>query len=209
MYNNSYSLEYKYDLAADQLVELPVTFPDSYVGKVQNFYSIVPSRAIGKNGVLVFSWPNEPAIYVHNIKNFDVPIKKTAHIPSFGKLMNGTSNKRSERLQLAFALDHALYTKILFDPFRNVYYRIASVPSGRYLDSDLDHWDAFGRNAVGVVMLDLEFNIIGFELLPPETYNCCRAFVGEEGLFLSKNNPFRPAFDENKLEYGILEMVNL
>ena len=204
-YNREYSFELKYDIKNQTLDELPIHVPPSYIGKAQNFYSIVPYRTLSDDDKLVYSWPNEENIEIRPLSNMDSVAREFAHIKRFGKLLKGTHGNLSSEEKLAEALDHVLYTQILYDPYREVYYRIASIPSGRYKRLDLNHWTAFGRNRLGIIVLDKDFNIIACTILESEMYNCFRSFVGKKGLYISKNNIFRKDFDENILEYAIFE----
>lgn len=205
-FNQSFSYEYKYDVKHGTLDELPVFAPPSYSASPQNFYSVVPNRTIDNKGRLIHSWPNEEEIEIRDLENVNTVNRKYAHIDNFGKLLKGTKGKLQAPEMLAEALDHVLYTQVLFDPYRNVYYRIASLPEHLYEPADLNHWSAFGRNGVGIIALDKDFNIIAYKILKGELYNCFRSFVGKEGLYLSKNNTFRKDFDENKLEYAVFEL---
>ena len=206
-FDQSFSYEYRYDLKNQTLEELPVYEPLSYVGQAHNFYSVVPSRTLDNNGWLIYSWPEEEMLEVRNIQNLDSVLRVDAHINSFGMVLKGTVGKRSSKEQLKEALDHLLYIKILYDPFRNLYYRIASLPTGEYEPSDLRHWSAFGRNKIGIIAMNGNFDIIGYTILKSEMYNCYRAFVGKKGLYISKNNIYRKDFNENLLEYSVFELV--
>lgn len=203
----SFSYEYKYDMKQGILDELPIYAPHSYLKSPQNFYSVVPYRTIDSKGRMIHSWPNEKELEIRDLENMNIVIRKYAHVENFGKLLAGTRGRLSPQEALAEALDHVLYTQVLYDPYRNVYYRIASIPAQRYEKSDLRHWTAFGRNRVGIVAFDKDFNIIAYKILEAELYNCFRSFVGKKGLYISKSNIFRKDFDENKLEYAVFDLM--
>jgi hypothetical protein len=207
-FNQSISFEYRYDIKGQNLEELPVFEPENYANQPHNFYSVVPSRVVDKENRLVYSWPEDEKIEVRSLQKIDSVFRFNAHINVFGELLNGSRSGPSGMDQLKEALDHVLYVKILYDPYRNLFYRIASLPTGEYKPEDLRHWTAFGRNRIGIIILDMNFQIAGYEILPAGKYNCYRAFVGKKGLYLSKNNIFREDFDENLLEYAIFEPVS-
>lgn len=206
-FNKSISYEYLYDFKLGRLESLPVFVPLSYQGKPQNFYSIVPTRTIDSKGRFIYSWPNDKELNIISLQKTDTISSKFAHINSFGNTITLTKGKRNPKEMLVEALEHVLYTKILYDPYKNVIYRIASIPSGLYQQSDLDHWTAFGRNKVAIIALDEKFNIIAWEILGAELYNCFRAFVGEKGLYISRANIYRDDFDEDKLDYTVFDLV--
>ena len=79
----------------------------------------------------------------------------------------------------------ARYGDLIYDRYRNVYYRFA------YLETELDNnisWRGkavYGRAKSSVIILDAQFNIIGETLLAENLYNTFAYFISKEGLYIS------------------------
>ncbi len=208
-----FSFEYRYDLAGQVLEELPVVLPSSYQGRRVDLYSLIPDRVIDRRGQMVYSWSDEGEIEVRDLASMKVIARKQAHVEHFGprKLAQhaGISHHDDPRVyDLEEALNRVLYIRILHDPYRDCYYRIAHIPARRYAREDLtDYWIAFQRNKVGILVLDSQFEIVGSMILDGELYDGYRALAGREGLYLSRANHFRHDFDENRLVFSVFEFV--
>lgn len=99
------------------------------------------------------------------------------------------------------------YGNIVYDKYRQVYYRFA------HPDEELDDEDAYymdilhwGRKQFSIIILDKDLNVIGETLFPAYTYNSMLYFVAEDGLYLSATHFKRPDFDENVLRFQKMEL---
>lgn len=207
--NTTNSFVYEFDLVDQKLIEHPIYPPESYKNKPQSSHTIVPNMDLGPSGTLLISWPTDKYMEVRSISDPKHVRQVNAHVPGFNPLLARVRSGRDQKKSLAEALDHVLYTSVLYDRFRNMYYRIASLPSGKYVEEDLTHWTAFGRNKVGIIAMDSNFDIVAWRILPEEKYNCFRTFVTKEGLAVSLANPYWKDFDENKLVYEIFSCVDI
>lgn len=84
-------------------------------------------------------------------------------------------------------LELARYGDLIYDPYREVYYRFA------YPEVSLDnHTDwrgkaVYGRKKFSVITLDKHFRIIGETLFPEAIYNSYVFFVHKDGLYISRD----------------------
>ena len=91
------------------------------------------------------------------------------------------------------------YHHLLYDKYRDVFYRFALMPYQFPKDKPA-MGDASGQE-FSVIILNNKYEIIGETRFPGNTYHYRMCFVGKKGLYLSLNNQENPNFDENKLEF--------
>ena len=91
------------------------------------------------------------------------------------------------------------YWHIMYDKYRNVYYRFAEMPYK--LASNESPYDEPKGKEFSVIVLNADFEIIGETKFPGKKYFYKMSFVGREGLYISENNLANPQFDENKLVF--------
>ena len=91
------------------------------------------------------------------------------------------------------------YWHIMYDKYRNVYYRFAEMPYK--LAPNESPYDEPKGKEFSVIVLNEDFEIIGETRFPGKKYFYKMSFVGKEGLYISENNLENPQFDENKLVF--------
>lgn len=104
----------------------------------------------------------------------------------------------------------ASYGNIVYDKYRQVYYRFA------YPDVELDkneanymdilHW---GGKQFSIIILDKNLNVIGETLFPEYTYNSRLFFITKDGLYLSATHFKRSDFDEDILRFQKIELEKM
>lgn len=106
--------------------------------------------------------------------------------------------------------EHASYGKILYDKYRDVYYRFAYPPceindySGDYVDLIRS-----GRKNFSIIILDNRLNIIGETSFPSYTYNSNLSFILEDGLYLSLNHIKNPDYSDDLLRFQKIELKEI
>ena len=101
------------------------------------------------------------------------------------------------------------YFHLLYDKYRDVYYRFAIMPCE--LAKNESPYDYFAPKAreFSVIILNNEFEIIGETKFPGNKYFFLMSFVGKDGLYISENNLANPEFDENKLVFSCFKLVDI
>lgn len=102
---------------------------------------------------------------------------------------------------------NAWYNNLLYDPYREVYYRIAYPHST--LDKGVRSMELvqFGRKNFSIIILDKDFRIVGETLFPDNTYNPGIMFVRPEGLYISDSHYLSPQFSDDILSFRMFELV--
>ena len=103
----------------------------------------------------------------------------------------------------------AKYWHIMYDKYRDVYYRFAEMPCE--LAKDENPYDEFSHKSreFSVIILDKDFRIIGETKFPGNKYFIRMSFVGRDGLYISENNLANPEFDEDKLVFACFALEDL
>ena len=103
----------------------------------------------------------------------------------------------------------AKYWHIMYDKYRDVYYRFAEMPCE--LAKDENPYDEFSHKSreFSVIILDKDFRIIGETKFPGNKYFIRMSFVGRDGLYISENNLANPDFDEDKLVFACFALEDL
>lgn len=135
----------------------------------------------GKNFIYSF-YVSEDVLLVStdhsNVRRIPV---KSRHISSATEEQK--DNEQGPRLNLELAR----YGDLIYDPYRNTYYRFAYPKT--LLDRNMNWWGkaVYGRNKFSVIILDENFNIIGETLFPEGIYNSYVFFVHKDGLYISRD----------------------
>ena len=99
------------------------------------------------------------------------------------------------------------YHNIMYDRYRDVYYRIAEFPY-EFKSNESPFDDPKGRE-FSIIIFDKDFNIIGETKFPGNKYLYKMSFVGRDGLYISENNLANPDFDEDKLVFACFKLEDI
>lgn len=93
------------------------------------------------------------------------------------------------------------YGNLLYDPYRQVYYRIA-YPKVE-VDKGVNGLELlqYGRKRFSIIILDKDFHIIGETLFPDYTYNNVLMFVRKDGLYISSSHFMNPEYSDDLLTF--------
>ncbi|MDR1557078.1 MAG: DUF4221 domain-containing protein [Tannerellaceae bacterium] len=99
------------------------------------------------------------------------------------------------------------YGNLLYDPYREVYYRIAY--PGTELEKGVRAMELlqYGRRNFSIILLDKDLHILGETLFPDYTYNSTLLFIREDGLYLSASHFMNPEFSDDLLVFHRFDLV--
>ena len=106
--------------------------------------------------------------------------------------------------------EHASYGKIVYDKYRDVYYRFAFPPcdasdySGDYVELLRS-----GRKSFSILILDNQLNVVGETSFPAYTYNPNLSFILEDGLYVSLNHIKNPDYSDDILRFQKVELKEI
>ena len=94
-----------------------------------------------------------------------------------------------------------IYGNIIYDKYRNVYYRVAYPQKDYDMDENfVELWQS-GRGEFSIMILDEGLNVIGETLLPENKYRSDLMLLLEDGLYISTSHYKNTAFNEDRLEF--------
>jgi hypothetical protein len=189
------------DLKTKIVKLLPLTYPKGYWDGV-NYYEPSFARVFdGKRFVYLWRYFDRILVTTDHFKGEYVPIQ-SKYIGRITKRPLPTDlTEHMKRL-----LESGAFYNLIFDHFNEVYYIF--VYPGIKVDSSVDLFRSWDNLPVfSVLILDHNFNRIGEILMPEKTYYLDNFFVGKKGLYLSRNNPDNPDFNENFLSFDVFQLV--
>lgn len=96
------------------------------------------------------------------------------------------------------------YGNIIYDKYRNVYYRFAYFENDFAGPYNLEYTLCRGR--FSIIIIDDKFRVVGETVFPKDTYATKIWFVNREGLWLSENNFQREDMSEDVLSFRCLKL---
>ena len=105
------------------------------------------------------------------------------------------------------ATENPAYHNIMYDKYRDVYYRIVELPYE--LKQNESPFDTPKGREFSIIIFDKDLNIIGETKFPGNKYLYKMSFVGRDGLYISENNLANPEFDENKLVFACFALEDV
>jgi hypothetical protein len=195
------------DTVSGDVCKLPMNFPSLIASKeLRNCIegSLPYSETFdGKRFIYSFSMdenlyvvsPDHQKIQKIKAKSSDIPELKFRKIPSdFSKTLKTTC-------------EMATYGNIIYDKYRQVYYRFA-YPESKLADNE-DYLKILnsGKKEFSIIILDKNFHILGETKFPPFTYLPHIFFISKDGLYLSVNHFKRNDFCDWKLRFQKIELI--
>lgn len=199
-----YQLVYSFDFENDLLQWHDVFYAEDYWDKGKKLSDYSWTR---KDNQLYIAPFFDHEIQVFDMETGTITAKKeikSKHINRFN-YVNEIPWGENEGLKNDFA--HDKYGTLLYDKYRDVFYRIF-IPAYE-LEEEYDAkklWAMFrSRPHTGIMVLDGELNVLAEHIFEKfEIHTSSNMFVGEKGLYLSLNNENHPDFDEDHFRYMVV-----
>jgi len=195
------------DTVSGNVRKLPMNFPPLIPSKeLKNcIEGSLPYSEVFDGKRFIYSFSMDENLYVvspdhHNIQKIKA---KSKYIPElkFRKIPSDFSKT------LKTTCEAATYGNIIYDKYRQVYYRFA------YPESELDDNEDFlrilnsGKKEFSIIILDKNLKILGETKFPPFTYLPHIFFISKDGLYLSVNHFKRKDFCDWKLRFQKIELI--
>lgn len=194
-----------FDLNSDSVFLTPQpTYPNSYLGKGWVTDFVAYSRILGHDGSWIYSWPalDSLILFSTDLSSSQSIVAKSDFSAGFEP--HGFNLNTEERFTIPVSETH--YGRIVFDPFRKLYYRIVSIGRSPFLEEIVGQ-ESLYRNKFSVLILNQDLSLKQEVVFPSETYNPWGLFVGEKGLYLPKINILYKGLDEDLVEYDIFDFT--
>jgi hypothetical protein len=177
-------------------VGYPASYRDGNWG--DNFYKQVFWGYDDAKKVFLISFPNDHYIYScrTDFKDFRKIYAGSMYAGDIKSLGYPSAIPLSDNIVNTHYFEQYYYRAIIYDKYRNVYYRIVEHPWKNY-NSNMNIRDWL--KPLSIIILDSDFNVVGEKILDMEYHlSYYNYFITEEGLFLNKKND-----DEDKLTYSL------
>jgi len=198
-------LIYSYDMDADSFRWYEVYYPPDYwqSGKRKADFSW------GKRKDKLYLAPlYHDEIQVFDMHSGEIVMRKPVSSPGISSFQVINSLPSSAAEADMARLIHDRYGTLLYDPYRDVFYRFffPGFEPGEDLSAENISNLNWSRPYTGITVFDNELNVLGHHLFDSyEVYGHANHFVGKEGLYVSINNEFHSDFDESQLRYKVVQ----
>ncbi|MBT1689834.1 DUF4221 family protein [Dawidia soli] len=203
------------DFASDNLVSIvdlttqkisaALSYPESYKGGVwgpylsQYYYTFNPSTE-----KFIFSFAADHRLYETDFSAAPTPHNAASQF--FSDIPSWRATETDADARLKYYLSTPSYQGVIFDPYQNLYYRIALQPISAD-DLASNDPDKSGVKHASIIILDHNFTKIGETLLPRFSYTETMFFVAPDGLHLAKWEASKA--DDSKLVFGVFKLMDV
>jgi hypothetical protein len=199
LFSGNVKFEYVYDIKTKKGEYLNFSWPEIYKGNFWGFYHTFPSRVEGQNNAIVYSFGIDDNLQV--LKPNGTIEKHKARSDYFNSIRPTDLNEN----QSESFLKRGIYAMVIYDKYRNVYYRIAGLETDHILSNGKPKTDI--HKPYSIIILDENFHKIGETVLVPvEQFLIKDWFVCKAGLCISTANPLNNEIDESKMTFHVLTL---
>lgn len=185
-----------FDIRTKQLSSA-LSFPEIYKDGVWGLYLLQYHYTFNpQKEKFVISFAGDHSIYETDFTT--KPVSHTAASSYFSEIPSNRDKKTDADSRLKYYLSTPSYQSVIYDPYQDLYYRIALQPIS---EEELMSGDPekSGIKHASIIILNSDFKKIGETLLPRFSYTETMFFVSPDGLFLGNWEISRK--DENKLVF--------
>lgn len=151
----------------------------------------------------VYSFYYDEDVYVASLDHKEISrVKIKSKYIDRVKLLDDYGN-----LTLTDICENPNYGNLLYDKYRNVYYRIA-FPATE-VEKNVNALDLLqhGRKVFSIIILDKDLQVIGETLFPANTYNSALMFIRKDGLYISDTHFLNPGYSDDVLSFKRFDLV--
>ena len=193
------------DTATGVFAALPLGFPELFDKKDGHYYHNEGYSRIYDGERFVFSFFALSDIYVtQDFQNFTT-------YPATSKLIgeianNGFNSSIDIQQGQEDYLTREEYGNILYDQYREVYYRFCYAKSKKKVNVQYYFETALSREDFSIQIINKDFQVVGETMFKAGKYAPKIFFVNDEGLWLSENNLEREDMNEDTLVFRCLKL---
>lgn len=194
-----------YNLETSETKILNIRYPEYFTQNCWSEHQFPVTYTKNKKDQLVFSFQTGSALYVYDLTTDSV----------ITEINSGKSNYVSEIIPYTacdfadvtkyfkYLKSTARYRNIIYDEYKDVYYRLVSLPTEQNPDGQRNQ-DIL--TPLSIIVLDNNFNKVMEKKLPNKTYDPNDFFLTVEGLWISTNNEGSDTFNEDSLSYALFKL---
>lgn len=195
-------LSYIIDLNTGETESINATYPNDYMPDGVRFFEY----SMASNGEnLVYSFFGDHRLFYiqdHLSKSVENIDARSQHLNDALPLFP-IEGGRIDTYEYLFASDR--YESLLYDPFKEIYYRIA-VPKVEFQNEEDLMGLRFTPLNFSVMILNRDLEVVGEYLVENQKYLPQNIFIGSEGLYISTSHPNSK---ENKEDFIIFDCLKV
>lgn len=194
---HEYSIGYCYDMKRDSFYNERIHYPD-----IRNMYPSVNSIVINDNKYIL-SFAESHQVFVHQDTTWTVHDIRSRYIErDFDNHKVAPADLIASQTEY---IKHPQYRVLLYDKYRDVYYRMVYPGIDVTPEDDVLMLGEFKR-IFSIMVIDKDFKVIGETLMPEKIYNINMFFINEAGLWISTNNVENAGFEEDAINFDLFEL---
>lgn len=201
-YNSSQLL--KYNLETKKYKQINLSYPKFYYdkcwgpGRYRISYTFNPDTK-----KLIYLFPAKPILYSYDLEKEVVVDSFFIENKYYTKPMPISCNMPTEK-QFQHIYTTPSFNKIVYDQYQDIYYMFARLPITVEEFKSVDN--PFGLNPFTILVLDNKFKVIAEKEFDGGIYFTSEFFVTDEGLWISKYNPFNQNLKEDILSFDLFKL---
>lgn len=194
-----------YNLQERKVIANPGAYPESYhQGVWWHLVGMTANKAVNKKGEVLISFPVEHALFLYNN---DSLIQTTATESRYLKKYEFPSFDNEQRSNTAYKVKYVstlgYYYSLIYDPFRNIYYRVVLHPQDYRNADNTVNMDA--DRSWSVMILDEDLNVLSETYFPSKKYLYYNLIVTKAGLLISNNHELNPDLNSGKFSFTLFK----
>lgn len=198
---NNFSVGYSYNIKQNKKNQLKLTFPSFSYRNNKVTGSMYTS--IFKKNKIILSFCSLDEIFIsNNLNTFKKVDCRSRYITKKFKTYEIPDLEKSVRS----VVENPRYLSLVYDEYRNIYYRFAYPGIKLNSDSDFMALNSF-KKVFSVMILDENLVTIGETLMPEDRFNPNMYFINKDGLYISENHIRNPKFDPDYLKFKLFELT--
>ena len=200
----SFKTEVRIDMESGLVEKMPWTYPDGYYSATS--FDPYFSRTYA-NGRFVYSYSTSAYVYAFTLQGAVMKFEGTSQ---FARELKNYKTSDFQTYATS-VLSFGRYRHIIWDKYRQLFYRFVYLgeeitgvlPDGKLLEDKI----RFPSN-YSIQVFDRDLNLLGEEMLSPNTYVIDNYIIHPDGLYLSTCNPANDSIEEDKMEFRLINLSN-
>jgi hypothetical protein len=161
-----------------------------------------------------YQWCRGDELYVISFERNDklyttvdfAELKATTAKSNFHRKTESPPTNPTPEQYLRYSIETPSYSGIIYDKYRDVYYRICYQGKTTGKDDNLMQLASF-KPSYSILILNKHLEVIGETLLSENQFYPEEYFVAKEGFYISENTVFNENYDEDYLTYRLLRLA--
>ena len=180
----------------DSIGKSPEVYDSNWYGGYQ------VTSTFNKDNNCLFSFASDDNLYLYSEQKLLKVIKsKSSYIEKF--IVFDISKIRDQEYMSEYVSSTGSYMAILYDKYRNIYYRIVAHPQEYRLKNGQINQSS--NRSYSVIILDENFNRLNEVYFPPKKYYFDNILVAKEGLLISNSHDSIPPVNKKYFSFSIFE----